>query len=112
MTTKMRIFHGPVNIAGIGRHLADWQRKWGADADFIVFDVPERKANKNHHFYGIYQQHGGAILGLSENRCPIDPRIGPVGGPQVFEADIRSRSYTRSGWTARVRVLLGSLVWL
>jgi glycosyltransferase involved in cell wall biosynthesis len=36
---KLRIFHGPVNIAGIGRHLADWQREQGVIADsFSLFD--------------------------------------------------------------------------
>jgi len=33
----MRIFHGPVNIVGIGGHLAAYQRKKGHDAQFIVW---------------------------------------------------------------------------
>lgn len=33
----MRIFHGPVNICNIGRHLADWQRKKGAISDFVTY---------------------------------------------------------------------------
>ena len=36
---KLRIFHGPVNIAGIGRYLADWQREQGMIADsFSSYD--------------------------------------------------------------------------
>jgi hypothetical protein len=34
---KQRIFHGPANIAGIGRHLADWQRAHGHVSDFYSF---------------------------------------------------------------------------
>lgn len=30
---RSRVFHGPVNIAGIARHLADWQRSQGLMAD-------------------------------------------------------------------------------
>ncbi|MCG8613305.1 MAG: glycosyltransferase [Pseudomonadales bacterium] len=44
---KFRIFHGPVNIGGIGRYLADWQRKQGAIADFIVFQ--DQTMRQNHH---------------------------------------------------------------
>ena len=36
---KLRIFHGPVNIAGISRYLADWQREQGIIADsFSLYD--------------------------------------------------------------------------
>src|SRR5438046_6728142 len=34
---KLRIFHGPANIAGIGRYLADWQREQGMLADSFSF---------------------------------------------------------------------------
>jgi len=38
---KLRVFHGPANIAGIGRHLADWQREQGILADFYSYaDTP------------------------------------------------------------------------
>jgi glycosyltransferase involved in cell wall biosynthesis len=37
---RSSVFHGPANIAGIGRHLADWQRKQGHLSDFISFDDP------------------------------------------------------------------------
>lgn len=41
MKRALRIFHGPVNIAGIGRHLADWQRERGLVSDFFSFgDAP------------------------------------------------------------------------
>ena len=33
---RLRVFHGPVNIGGIARHFADWQRRRGATADFVV----------------------------------------------------------------------------
>ena len=36
---KLRIFHGPINICGIGRHLADAERERGARSDFITFRV-------------------------------------------------------------------------
>jgi len=36
---KLRIFHGPANIAGISRYLADWQRERGMIADsFSYYD--------------------------------------------------------------------------
>ncbi len=38
-----RIYHGPSNIGGIGRYLADWQRKHGAVSDFITFLKHPRK---------------------------------------------------------------------
>ena len=41
-----RIFHGPVNITGIGRYLADWQRSQGTISDFIVhIDHTNRQNN-------------------------------------------------------------------
>jgi len=43
---QIRIYHGPVNVGGIGRFLADWQRKQGALSDFIVwYDFSSRKNN-------------------------------------------------------------------
>jgi hypothetical protein len=44
----LRIFHGPVNITGIGRYLADWQRGQGAISDFIVFT--DETMRQNHHY--------------------------------------------------------------
>ncbi len=35
---SLTIFHGPVNICGIGRYLSDWQRKQGMISDFITYD--------------------------------------------------------------------------
>ena len=43
----LRIFHGPVNITGIGRYLADWQREHGAVSDFVVFT--DATTRQNHH---------------------------------------------------------------
>lgn len=34
---KFKIYHGPVNICGIGRYIADWQRKRGAISDFVTY---------------------------------------------------------------------------
>ena len=45
---QMRIFHGPVNIGGVGRYLADWQRQQGALADFIVFTEHAHARQKSH----------------------------------------------------------------
>jgi glycosyltransferase involved in cell wall biosynthesis len=44
---RLRIYHGPKNITGIGRYLADWQRSHGAKADFIVYD--DDTTRQNHH---------------------------------------------------------------
>lgn len=35
---RFRVFHGPVNIGGLGRRLADWQREQGMVADAWSFD--------------------------------------------------------------------------
>ena len=44
----LRIFHGPVNICGIGRYIADWQREIkNAKSDFIVFT--DRTMVQNSH---------------------------------------------------------------
>ncbi len=43
----LRIYHGPKNITGIGRYLADWQRAHGARADFIVY--VDDTTRQNHH---------------------------------------------------------------
>jgi len=45
---KYRIFHGPVNIAGFGRHLADWQRKQGAISDFVTYNENPLMPNSHH----------------------------------------------------------------
>jgi len=34
---SFRVYHGPVNIAGIGRILADWQREQGNISDFVTY---------------------------------------------------------------------------
>ena len=41
-----RIYHGPENIAGIGGHLARWQRAHGMDAEFVTYF--DRTPHKNH----------------------------------------------------------------
>jgi glycosyltransferase involved in cell wall biosynthesis len=49
----LRIFHGPANICGIGRKIADWQReKKKATSDFIVFTdrTPFQDSHQNLHF--------------------------------------------------------------
>lgn len=48
----LRILHGPENIGGIGRFLADWQReKKGAKSDFIVYrdNTPFQNSHQNLH---------------------------------------------------------------
>lgn len=50
--TQLRIFHGPENIGGIGRYLADWQReKKNSRSDFIVYcdNTPFQNSHKNLH---------------------------------------------------------------
>jgi hypothetical protein len=48
MKTLPRIFHGPENICGIGRYLADWQReKKNAKSDFIVFEDHTNRQNSH-----------------------------------------------------------------
>ncbi len=49
----MRIFHGPINIGGIGRYFADWQRERGAISDFVTYFDHPRKKNKD-YLYGLY----------------------------------------------------------
>ena len=44
---RLKIFHGPVNIGGIGGYLASYQREQGHDAQFIVW-------GKNKFFFKIY----------------------------------------------------------
>jgi len=46
---KLRIFHGPENICGIGGFLADWQREnKGVNSDFIVYQ--DNSTFQNSHF--------------------------------------------------------------
>ena len=45
---KLKIFHGPHNIGGIGRYLADFQRKKEAISDFITWN--DDTMRQNHHF--------------------------------------------------------------
>lgn len=40
--------HGPKNITGIGRYLADWQREQGLHSDFIVYI--DDTMRQNYHF--------------------------------------------------------------
>ena len=47
-----RIFHGPENVCGIGRYLADWQRESkGVKSDFIVYadHTPHQNSHVNLH---------------------------------------------------------------
>ena len=46
--TDFRIIHGPINLCGIGRYLADWQRNHCADSDFIVYQ--DDRWTPNAHF--------------------------------------------------------------
>ncbi len=57
----LRIFHGPHNIGGIGRYLADWQRKQGAIADFIVY---EDVTNKKNNHLNLHLEMYGKLTGL------------------------------------------------
>jgi len=54
---KMRVFHGPVNIAGIGRILADWQREKGAISDFITY-YSDSPITDSSHFSLHLNRHG------------------------------------------------------
>ncbi len=45
---KPRIYHGPENVCGIGRYVADWQREnEGVKADFIVYDDNTNRQNSH-----------------------------------------------------------------
>ncbi len=53
---KLKIYHGPMNIGGIGRYCADWQRNHGAISDFVTyFDHPRKK---NEHLNLHLENHG------------------------------------------------------
>ena len=54
---RLRIYHGPVNIAGIGRYLADWQRNKCVVSDFIVFN--ENPITSNSHLSLRTSEHRG-----------------------------------------------------
>ncbi len=45
----MKIYHGPCNIAGIGRYCADYQRKKGYVSDFIVQSADSPICEKSHY---------------------------------------------------------------
>lgn len=54
----LRIYHGPVNVGGVGRILADWQRSQGAISDFTTFTEHVHARYPAHlclniHAYGI-----------------------------------------------------------
>jgi len=51
-----RVFHGPKNITGIGRYLADWQRAQGARSDFAVFN--DDTTRQNYH-YSLHLERRG-----------------------------------------------------
>lgn len=59
----MKIFHGPVNIAGIGGYLSKKQREFGINAKFIVYwdDTPQQNydinldLNKTNKFFRLLQ---------------------------------------------------------
>lgn len=57
-TKPPRVFHGPKNITGIGRYLADWQRARGAQSDFIVF--ADDTTRQNHH-YSLHLERRGPL---------------------------------------------------
>jgi hypothetical protein len=48
---RLRIYHGPKNITGIGRYLADWQRSRGARADFIVYEDDTTRQNNHRNLH-------------------------------------------------------------
>lgn len=48
---RLRIYHGPKNITGIGRYLADWQRAHGAQSDFIVYDDDTTRQNNHRNLH-------------------------------------------------------------
>lgn len=53
---QLRIFHGPENICGIGRYLADWQRNAkGVKSDFIVYrdNTPFQNSHQNLHLENL-----------------------------------------------------------
>lgn len=53
-----RIFHGPHNIAGIGRYLADWERSQGAISDFIVYSDNTHRQNSH---INLHLERGGVF---------------------------------------------------
>jgi len=58
----MKIIHGTVNIAGIGGHLAAWQRGNGHDARFVVY---RRNQYFNNHDEAIFPLEGGPTWRLA-----------------------------------------------
>lgn len=63
----LRIFHGPVNITGIGRYLADWQRGRGAVSDFIVYS--DETTRQSHHYNLHLERRGPAVRLWAMLRC-------------------------------------------
>lgn len=66
-----RIFHGPVNICGIGHDISAWQReKKNANAEFIVFtdNTNRQNSDRNLHFekLGLLQRISGRIRLFSD----------------------------------------------
>lgn len=64
---SLRIYHGPVNIGGVGRFLSDWERQQGAISDFIVFSEHSHTRKKAHLVLHIRAYHWFAkiIIALS-----------------------------------------------
>lgn len=42
---QLKIFHGPINICGIGSNLSNWQKHKGAISDFITFSENKLASN-------------------------------------------------------------------
>ena len=60
----LEFFHGPRNIAGIGRYLADWQREQGMSAD--AFSLHDAKVVERAHLefrLGVWLADSQAIVG-------------------------------------------------
>ena len=45
----LRVFHGPVNIAGAGGYMAEEQRRRGLVAHFMVFEDPTTPIVRKNH---------------------------------------------------------------
>lgn len=55
---KPSVFHGPENICGIGRYLADWQRKnKKVRSDFIVYSDHTTNQNSHHNLHLDEKKH-------------------------------------------------------
>jgi len=48
MKKHMKIFHGPINICGIGGHLAKWQKGQGIISDFVTYSENRLASNSSY----------------------------------------------------------------